>query len=226
MISKERFVKTIEGLRKETDYLDKLMDLNQEHERDDMTGYSQSFDVALELLEDAMELDKDNRDVLIWWIFDLDFGREFNLGNITVKEGEKVYKPDLSTAENLYDFFVRFNSSNACADKIRETFESGKRKVKEVDLDEVKEYIQKGVDEVTPKIEKAIKYGMSEIRKFLEDNSEDETPSVRVDITDLNENVDDEIEELVCDYLVNKSYDEIDTKELDALIRDFLKNNR
>lgn len=225
MITKERFVKTIEGLRKETDYLDKLMDLNQEHERDDMTGYSQSFDVALELLEDAMDLDKDNRDILIWWMFDLDFGREFEIGHIFVEEGENIYKPDLSTAEDLYDFFVRFNS-NKYADKIRETFESGKRKVKEVDLDEVKEYIQKGVDEVTPKIEKAIKYGVSEIRKFLEDNSEDETPSVKVDIEDLNENVDDEIEELVCDYLVNKSYDEIDTKELDALIRDFLKNNR
>lgn len=43
-------------------------------------------------------------DTISWWIYETEFGKCFEIGNIVESDGTM---PDLSTAEKLYDYLVR-----------------------------------------------------------------------------------------------------------------------
>lgn len=46
---------------------------------------------------------------LSWWVYDLDFGKEFEVGDIKNNDLPKDHKyttPDLSTLKNLYEYLV------------------------------------------------------------------------------------------------------------------------
>lgn len=106
MISKEKFVETINRLRDYNDLQDKINDLFKENidnkEADFMNAGSICIgheSVVIELLENMFN----DKDTISWWIYECNYGRAFGLGNLEV-DGIEI---DLSTAEKLYDYLIK-----------------------------------------------------------------------------------------------------------------------
>ena len=47
-----------------------------------------------------------DNDVISWWIYDEDFGRKFKAGDLSFEKDGKIYAPDLSNPEKLYDYLI------------------------------------------------------------------------------------------------------------------------
>lgn len=100
MISKEKFVKIIDNLKKESDYIDETNKVNTKFQKDSYVMFSISFDIAIDLLGEIFN--QEDTEIFYWWIFDMDFGRNFEIGNL--KDNDKT--PDLSTPELFYDYLI------------------------------------------------------------------------------------------------------------------------
>ena len=61
-------------------------------------------DIVIKLLNNIFNLEEKSLSgtILDWWIYDINFGENFNKGDI-VDNGKKI---DLSTPEKLYDYFI------------------------------------------------------------------------------------------------------------------------
>lgn len=106
MITKNKFVEIIDRLREASDFVDETNDrareLNDAIISDFFNASSLSIShesIVLELLENMFNSD----DTLSWWLYDLDYGREYKDGIIQDGKGNNI---DLSTAEKLYDFLI------------------------------------------------------------------------------------------------------------------------
>ena len=106
MITKNKFVEIIDRLRETKDFVDETNDrarkLNDAIISDFFNASSLSIShesIVLELLENMFNAD----DTLSWWLYDLDYGREYKDGIIQDGNGRNI---DLSTAEKLYDFLI------------------------------------------------------------------------------------------------------------------------
>lgn len=98
MISKDKFVEIISILKKESDYIDNINKINIEYGKEEYIMFPTSFDIALDLLAEQLELK--NKDIFYWWIFDENFGRDFITGD--VKDNDK--EVNLSTTELFYEY--------------------------------------------------------------------------------------------------------------------------
>lgn len=106
MITKNKFVEIIDRLREASDFVDETNDrarkLNDAIISDFFNASSLSIShesIVLELLENMFNAD----DTLSWWIYELNYGREYKDGIIQDVNGRNI---DLSTAEKLYDFLI------------------------------------------------------------------------------------------------------------------------
>ena len=106
MITKNKFVEIIDRLREASDFVDETNDrareLNDAIISDFFNASSLSIShesIVLELLENMFNAD----DTLSWWLYDLNYGREYKEGIIQDVNGRNI---DLSTAEKLYDFLI------------------------------------------------------------------------------------------------------------------------
>lgn len=106
MISKEEFVKIIEKLKIVNDFVEetnsKARKLNDAIISDFFNASSLSVsheNIVLQLLENMFN----DTEILSWWLYELDYGRKFELGCIQDANGKDI---DLSTADKLYDFLV------------------------------------------------------------------------------------------------------------------------
>lgn len=93
MISKEEFAKTINDLKKTTEFIEKLnADLPElcfTHEK-----------VIISLLEKIFK----DEVTISWWIDELDYGKKYKDGCLKDMNGNII---DVSTAEKLYDFLIK-----------------------------------------------------------------------------------------------------------------------
>lgn len=106
MISKEEFVDIINRLQQVNDFVDetnkKARELNDAIISDFFNASSLSIShetIVVKLLENMFN----DKDYLSWWLYDLDYGRDFSLGDLEVN-GVAI---DLSTAEKLYDYLIK-----------------------------------------------------------------------------------------------------------------------
>jgi hypothetical protein len=106
MITKKEFVKIINRLKKTNDFVDKTNNearkLQDAIESDFFNSMSLSIShesIVVSLLENIFN----DGDIIGWWIYDLDYGREYKDGCITEKNGDII---DVSTAEKLYDYLI------------------------------------------------------------------------------------------------------------------------
>ena len=63
-------------------------------------------DFLLELIETRMNV---QTETLVYWIYEMDFGRKFEIGDIvdeSFPEGNKNREPDISTLKKLYDYLM------------------------------------------------------------------------------------------------------------------------
>lgn len=109
MISKEIFVRTIYQLKEARDLQNNINDnINKcEYiEKDFLFG--ESYIVAHENLVIMLlkEIMNDQWDDIGYFIYELDFGRDYKEGMITEEDGTII---DFSTAEKLYDYLIKNN---------------------------------------------------------------------------------------------------------------------
>lgn len=106
MITKQEFVKIINHLKEANDFVnetnDKARKLNDALISDffNASSLSISFEADLvKVLENMFDTD-----LISWWLYELNYGARFKIGCIVEADG--ITKPDLSTAEKLYDYLV------------------------------------------------------------------------------------------------------------------------
>ena len=104
-LSKEEFVDIIERLREANDLVNKVDELFQNSrenlELDYCNGASLQIShepIVVKLLEKLME---DQGEDISYFIYELDYGRDYEEGCITDQDGNNI---DFSTAEKLYDY--------------------------------------------------------------------------------------------------------------------------
>ncbi len=105
-ISKEEFIRIIKRLEeteKTKNEIDKIIKESTDCIISDFTNASSLMicheDIVISLLETMF----DDKDTISWWIYDLEYGKKYEDGCITEKDGTII---DLSTTEKLYDFLI------------------------------------------------------------------------------------------------------------------------
>lgn len=106
MLSKKEFVEIINELKEVNDFVDetneKARTLKDAIRSDFFNAMSLSIsheNTVLKLLEKIFE----DRDIIGWWLYELDYGRKYKKGCIQDSNGKNI---DVSTAEKLYDYLI------------------------------------------------------------------------------------------------------------------------
>lgn len=106
MISKEEFIEIIDRLREVNDFVEetneKARELRESMESDCFNAMSLAIThegTVVKLLERIFKTD-----IISWWIYELDYGREYKKGCIQEGNGKNI---DVSTAEKLYDYLIK-----------------------------------------------------------------------------------------------------------------------
>lgn len=106
IISKDKFVEIINRLKNYNNLQDKINDLFKENidnkEMDFMNAGSICIghgSVVVYLLENMF-----NTDMISYWIYELDYGKEYKDGYVQDGEGNNI---DISTVEKLYDYLIK-----------------------------------------------------------------------------------------------------------------------
>lgn len=106
MITKERFIqiiKRLENYNKLQEQINSLFDECIENKENDFCNAASICigheSVVVELLENMF-----NSDMISYWIYELDYGREYKDGHVQDGEGNNI---DISTAEKLYDYLIK-----------------------------------------------------------------------------------------------------------------------
>lgn len=108
MIDKVKFVDIINDLMEVNDFVnetnDKAKRLNDAIISDFFNAQSLSIsheNIVVELLKNMFN----DSDLIGWWIYELDYGRNFKMGDL-IDNGVEI---DLSTSEKLYDYLKENN---------------------------------------------------------------------------------------------------------------------
>ena len=106
MISKKEFVNIINRLKEVNDFVDEtntraraLTDAIKSEMTNAMHLAINHEDIVVELLENIFN----DNDIISWWLYELDYGREFKEGYL---QDGKGYNIDISSAEKLYDYLL------------------------------------------------------------------------------------------------------------------------
>ena len=106
MISKEKFIDIINKLKEVNDFVDETNErarkLNDAIISDFYNTMSLSIShesLVVELLENMF-----NTDMISYWIYELDYGKEYKDGYVQDGEGNNI---DISTLEKLYDYLIK-----------------------------------------------------------------------------------------------------------------------
>lgn len=107
MITKKEFVDIINKLKEVNDFVDKTNDnakkLNDAIISDFFNASSLSIsheNIVVKLLENIF----DDKDIISWWLYELDYGRKFKKGYLKDANSLDV---DVSTAGKLYDYLIK-----------------------------------------------------------------------------------------------------------------------
>lgn len=105
MISKKEFIEIINRLREVKDFVEETNDkgrkLRDAIESDFFNAMSLSIShegTVVKLLENMFDTD-----IISWWIYELDYGREYKEGCIQDEKGNI----EIETAEKLYDYLIK-----------------------------------------------------------------------------------------------------------------------
>ena len=112
LISKQTFVKIMNTMRDREDLVVKLNDVIREYKttlnEDFLDGNALVIGGEEEILELLEILMKDSCSDISYFMWEIDFGRDYEPGCFT-DNGQNI---DISTAEKLYDYLVRTNFKN------------------------------------------------------------------------------------------------------------------
>lgn len=104
IINKEKFVEIMNRLKNYNDLQDKINELfegyidNRENDFCNAGSICIGHEsVVVSILEDMFETD-----LISWWIYELDYGKEYSPGALLI-DGKEI---DVSTADKLYDVMI------------------------------------------------------------------------------------------------------------------------
>lgn len=107
MITKQEFIKIINRLKEVNDFVDetnkRAKKLNDAKISDFYNTISLSIsheNTVVELLENMFN----DKDIIGWWLYELDYGRKFKKGYLRDENGLDV---DVSSAGKLYDYLIK-----------------------------------------------------------------------------------------------------------------------
>lgn len=107
MITREEFIDIIEKLKEVNDFVyetnDKARKLNDAIISDFFNASSLSIsheNIVVELLENMFN----DKDIIGWWLYELDYGREYKKGCFQDGKGKNI---DISTSGKLYDYLIK-----------------------------------------------------------------------------------------------------------------------
>lgn len=107
MITKQEFIEIINKLKKANDFVNetnnKARKLDDAIISDFFNASSLSIsheNIVVKLLENIFN----DKDILSWWLYELDYGREYKKGYLKDENGFDI---DVSTASKLYDYLIK-----------------------------------------------------------------------------------------------------------------------
>lgn len=107
MITKQEFIKIINNLKEVNDFVDetnrRAKKLNDAIISDFYNTMSLSIsheNTVVQLLENMFN----DEDIISWWLYELDYGREFKKGYLKDENGLDI---DVSSAGKLYDYLIK-----------------------------------------------------------------------------------------------------------------------
>lgn len=103
IISKELFVKAVNDAKEVNDYGDGLNRFFRSNGCDGYLLQPDCIGTVIDLLH-YMFAEKDDGEWISYFCFDLNFGRDYELGCVTDYDGSEI---KLETVEDLYDFLTK-----------------------------------------------------------------------------------------------------------------------
>lgn len=101
VLSKEDFIKVMEEVKRQYDFYDALNDVFDKYDSDNSVYNYKFMDICISLLSAIFH---DDNDWIGYWIFELNMGKSFELGDVLDEEGNAI---DISTIEKFYDFLIK-----------------------------------------------------------------------------------------------------------------------
>lgn len=102
-MKKKLFIESIEKLKEQSEHDRKCTNAFEIVFPDDwITGYDNSF-ITNQIIKILQITFKDKSKWVEYFIYDLNFGKDYKPGMVTEKDGENI---ELSTSENLYDLLI------------------------------------------------------------------------------------------------------------------------
>lgn len=101
VLSKKDFIKVMEEIKRQYDFYDALNDVFDKYDTDNSVYNYKSMDICISLLSAIFH---DDNDWIGYWIFELNMGKSFELGDVLDEEGNAI---DISTIEKFYDFLIK-----------------------------------------------------------------------------------------------------------------------
>lgn len=107
-MTKELFIESINNLKnvyRASEELNTVLENNREVFGDTyIIGSGILESNIVELLNKLLNIPEDD-DILSWWLYERDFGEDFEIGDLEVRnEFGDIKAPDLSTVKKLYDY--------------------------------------------------------------------------------------------------------------------------
>lgn len=112
LIAKDEFVAILQRLKDSRDLVveidERLRNFKDDHVRDFCSGAGLMITHETEVIRLLELLTEDKLKDIDYFIYELDFGRGYQEGSITRKDGSYI---DLSTADKLYDYLVEYQKA-------------------------------------------------------------------------------------------------------------------
>lgn len=164
MISKEKFVTIINKLKTTDDFVNEINDKTRQLREtlddpfidffDGNSLFVAHTDLVVKLLENMFN----DSDMISWWIFEMNYGRDYKDGYVQDCDGNNI---DISTVEKLYDYLVAEMGNKDLEEKLKIAVAMLTRgtypEQNEGDNDFDKHFISK--DKIKEKIEELVKQG-------------------------------------------------------------------
>ena len=105
MISKQEFITIINHIKEVNQFVDETNEKARELNDSIISDFFNASSLSISFEDDLIKVLENmfNTDLINWWIYELDFGQTFEIGDLVEQNGDK---PDLSTVEKLYDYLV------------------------------------------------------------------------------------------------------------------------
>lgn len=106
MLNKQEFINIINHLKEVNQFVDEVNDKARKLNDAIISDFFNASSLSISFENDLVKVLENmfDTDLISWWLYDLDYGTKFEIGDLVEADG--ITKPDLSTAEKLYDYLV------------------------------------------------------------------------------------------------------------------------